>query len=75
MRFAPEESQEEPGLVFERVVGYRYHQQHVCVHTRMRARTLARTQMKETNDLDYILCYLVDYKSVKPSLYIDLQYI
>lgn len=72
---APGESQEEPRLVFE-------HTWWVTTTTSsMRARTHARTysdthtQMKETDDLDYILCYLVDYKSVKPSLYIDLQYI
>lgn len=46
-----------------------------CVHARTHTHTLKHThayaQMKETNDLDYILCYLVDYKSVKTSLYIE----
>lgn len=44
-------------------------------HTQTHTHTHTQKEMKETNDLDYILCYLVDYKSVKPSLYIDLQYI
>lgn len=74
-RFAPEGREEEPGLVFEHVWWV------TTTTSSMRARTHAHThtlkhthayaQMKETNDLDYILCYLVDYKSVKTSLYIE----
>lgn len=73
MRFAPEDSREEPGPVFERVwwVTTATSSAHACALTLERV----HAHRKETDNLDYILCYLVDYKSVKPSLYIDLQYI
>lgn len=74
-RFAPEGREEEPGLVFEHVwwVTTSTSSMRACTHahTHTLKHTHAYTQMKETNDLDYILCYLVDYKSVKTSLYIE----
>lgn len=57
------------------MVGSHYHQQHVPVRTHSLTHSLSHTHTKETNNPDYILCYLVNYNYVKPSLYIDLQYI
>lgn len=74
-RFAPEGREEEPGLVFEHVwwVTTTTSSMRACTHahTHTLKHTHAHAQMRENNDLDYILCYLVDYKSVKTSLYIE----
>ena len=55
------------------MVGHHCHQPRACVDAG--AVGHAHAPEKETDGLDDVLCYLVDYESVKPSLYIDLQYI